>query len=125
MVDMAGDERPPRPIRNSTRRLAVVITALLLVGLATSGSYLWWTATGPLDELRPGWTAVVTLLAGDGVAGSRDGPADDARFSDPFGVVAGPDGAIYIADAGDSPRIRRIGPDGRVSTVAGGERGFV
>jgi len=63
-------------------------------------------------------------IAGDGVAGTRDGDARNARFADPFGVAIAADGSIYIADAGESPRIRRISPDGTVSTVAGGERGF-
>ena len=47
-----------------------------------------------------------------------------AGFADPFGVAIAADGSILVADAGDSPRIRRIAPDGTVSTVAGGERGF-
>ena len=53
-----------------------------------------------------------------------DGSAADAQFSDPFAVAVGPDGATYVADGGDSNSIRRISPDGTVSTVAGGQEGF-
>ena len=48
----------------------------------------------------------------------------EARFSDPFGVAIAQDGTIYVSDAGDTQRIRRLSPDGAVSTLAGGERGF-
>ena len=74
--------------------------------------------------LDPAWQATVVTIAGDGLAAARDGDVRDARFADPFGVAIAPDGAIYVADAGDSPRIRRISLDGTVFTVAGGERGF-
>ena len=74
--------------------------------------------------LEPGWPAIVVTLAGDGVAGVRDGDASRSRFSDPFGVAIAQDGTIYVSDAGDSQRIRRLSPDGVVSTLAGGERGF-
>ena len=65
---------------------------------------------------------VVSTLAG-GAAGDADGPAADARFTFPEGVAVGTDGAVYVADTGNH-RIRRIGPDGRVGTVAGGAPGF-
>ncbi|WP_093304022.1 NHL repeat-containing protein [Pseudoxanthomonas sp. CF385] len=71
-----------------------------------------------------GWTADRTLAAGDGVRGMRDGTAAQARFDDPWGIVVMEDGTRYVADAGDTNRIRRIAPDGTVSTLAGGIEGF-
>lgn len=65
---------------------------------------------------------VVSTLAG-GPAGNADGPAAEARFTFPEGIAVGPDGAVYVADAGNH-RIRRIGRDGRVSTLAGGSPGL-
>jgi sugar lactone lactonase YvrE len=90
-------------------------------------SYAVWQRTWRSVEtpLERDWTAVVAVLAGDGVAGLRDAEADDARFSEPFGVASAPDGTIYVADAGVAQRIRRITPAGIVSTLAGGERGYV
>lgn len=66
----------------------------------------------------------MVVLAGDGKAGWRDGRADRARFSEPFGVAVAADNTIYVSDAGDSHRIRAISPAGEVSTVAGGGAGF-
>jgi RHS repeat-associated protein len=44
------------------------------------------------------------------------GPANLARLNDVRGMALGPDGSLYIHDAG---RIRRIGPDGIITTIAG------
>lgn len=70
------------------------------------------------------WT--VSSVAGTGVAGfSGDGgPAIAAQINDPFGVVRGPEGALWFCEYGGQ-RIRRILPDGAIDTVAGnGERGY-
>jgi NHL repeat-containing protein len=68
-------------------------------------------------------TGRISTLAGDGVAGSRGdgGAARRARFSSPTSVVVQPDGAVLVVDSGNS-RVRRIGTDGVVRTVAGGGR---
>jgi sugar lactone lactonase YvrE len=70
------------------------------------------------------WPATVRVVAGDGTPGADDGDRDHARLSDPFGIAIGSDGTIYVADAGDTPRIRRIASDGSVTSLAGGRRGF-
>lgn len=71
-----------------------------------------------------GWRAQLQLAAGDGVMGLREGVAPDARFADPYGIARAADGTLYIADAGDNNRIRRLGSDGTVITFAGGAEGF-
>jgi hypothetical protein len=62
-----------------------------------------------------------TVLAGTGEAGfSGDGgPATQATLNDPSDVAQGPAGVIHVADSGND-RVRRIGPDGIIRTVAGG-----
>ena len=76
------------------------------------------------QALEAGWAARVAVLAGNGRSAVRDGDAFAASFSDPFGIAASADGTIYVADAGDAQRVRRISPDGSVSTVAGGGLGY-
>lgn len=62
---------------------------------------------------------VVTTIAGaPGVAGSQDGAAAAARFKDPPGIAVDAAGNLYVADQGNHT-IRKITPDGVVSTIAG------
>lgn len=62
---------------------------------------------------------VVTTIAGAaGQDGSTDGPAATARFGKPAELALAPNGTLYIADAAHHT-IRRLTPDGHVSTIAG------
>jgi glucose/arabinose dehydrogenase len=62
---------------------------------------------------------VVTILAGTpNETGATDGVADKALFSSPKGLAVDREGTVYVADS-DNQTIRRITPDGRVSTLAG------
>ncbi len=61
---------------------------------------------------------VATTVAGvRGSSGSTDGPAASARFLYPSGVAVAADGTLYVADGNNT--IRKITPDGTVSTLAG------
>ena len=66
----------------------------------------------------------VSTLAGGSAAtllgGYADGPAAEARFAGPTGLALAPGGAILVSDTGNH-RIRRVGPDGLVTTYAGAE----
>ncbi len=67
----------------------------------------------------------LTTVAGGNWVGARDGPANTAQFASPSDVAIAADGSIYVADSG-ADRIRKIAPDGMVTTVAGdGSRGSV
>ena len=68
----------------------------------------------------------IATLAGKGTPGySGDGgPALAAELRGPTGIALGLDGALYICDT-DNHAIRRVTPDGIISTIAGtGKRGY-
>lgn len=68
-------------------------------------------------------TGNVRTLAGNGEAGFKDGPLDEARFFRPFGITVDSRGIIYVADSGNH-RIRMI-KNNEVVTIAGdGTAGF-
>jgi streptogramin lyase len=71
-----------------------------------------------------GWK--IETFAGNGKQGfSGDGgPSTNAQIDNPFGVVRGPDGAIWFCEY-TGQRIRRVATDGTISTVAGsGKKGY-
>ncbi|HEX6022606.1 MAG TPA: RHS repeat-associated core domain-containing protein, partial [Solirubrobacter sp.] len=65
----------------------------------------------------------IRTVAGGGSedTGYQDGiPGTRARLFEPHSIEIGPEGELYFADNGRSPRVRRLDPDGTVTTVAGG-----
>ena len=65
-------------------------------------------------------TQTVTTVLGTGIAGYSD-----TQVNNPYGIIVGPDGALYFCDL-DNQRIRRFDPTTKkVTTVAGnGEKGY-
>jgi hypothetical protein len=72
----------------------------------------------PPEPTDVGDAAEVTLVAGTGHPGHKDGPAASAEFDSPAGVAADAAGTIYVTEA-HNHSIRRILPDRTVSTLAG------
>ena len=68
---------------------------------------------------------VLETVAGTGVAdmGGDTGPATEAKLKQPHGVAFGSDGSLYVADTGNR-RVRRVSPDGLITTIAGDGRDF-
>jgi len=60
----------------------------------------------------------VTTVAGSGSPGSADGVGTQASFNEPWGVACDDNGVLYIADT-KNYKIRRIEPNGNVTTLAG------
>jgi RHS repeat-associated protein len=95
------------------------------VAVAADGSY-YVADTGDNRIRRIAPDGIITTVAGTGTAGYNGDsiPATQAELSAPAGVALGPDGSVYVADTGNN-RVRRIAPDGTISTVAGtGMAGF-
>ena len=66
---------------------------------------------------------IITTYAGNGAENySGDGgKAIEAGIPGPDGLTLGPDGSLYITDTTDF-RVRKVAPDGTISTVAGTAR---
>ncbi|MGV3605976.1 MAG: hypothetical protein ACO1RA_06180 [Planctomycetaceae bacterium] len=94
-------------------------TIVLLFGIISG--ILCGTSTVKAAEK---WT--IQTVAGNGTQGAagEGGPATAAQTDNPFGVVRGPDGAIWFCEY-TGQRVHRINADGKLQTVAGnGKKGY-
>lgn len=107
-----GPYVPPEPVPTELRFPG---KALLLPG----GTFLVSDTTRhQLVELAADGETVLRRI-GTGTRGFADGPADRARFSEPQGLAALPDGTVAVADTVNHA-LRRFDPaTGEVGTLAG------
>ena len=102
------------------RKSKLILVLLVALVVFTTGLILTWRFLRQVPTTKA-WHAHVITIAGNGSpAFSENSSPREAGFSDPFGIAIGHDGSIYISDAGDSNRIRKITPEGSLSTFAGG-----
>lgn len=123
MTTIAGSGLPSGPFEGPA--LDVGILQPFGVALGPDGA-LYYTELSGQRVQRLGSDGNVSTVAGTGQTGySGDGgPATDATLNGPAGVAVAGDGTIFVAER-DGNRVRRISPDGTVSTVAGtGRAGF-
>jgi sugar lactone lactonase YvrE len=89
-------------------------------GLAIDGAgniYVADTGNNMIRKITP--AGVVTTFAGQaGTFGFADGAGSAARFNVPRGIASDTLGIVYVADNSNQV-IRRITPDGNVTTIAG------
>jgi len=89
--------------------------------LADGSGNLYIADAGDHRVRKVASNGVIQTLAGTGIRGfSGDGgPAAQAQLNSPYGLALDGQGYLYIADLGNA-RVRRVGPDGTITTVAGG-----
>ena len=96
-------------------------------GVATDAAGNVYVADAGNSSIRKiGTDGTVRTLAGSGQCGCVDGIGQAAQMCSPEGMAIDGAGTIFVADAGCST-IRKITPDGAVSTLAGnaGNKGRV
>jgi len=89
------------------------MSKMLQIVLALTALTLLMTTCGPKTP------QLVTLAGSD--EGYADGPGAEAQFSGPVDVAVDAEGYVYVADSANH-RIRKIAPDGTVTTLAGGDQ---
>jgi hypothetical protein len=112
----AGGDGGPATTASLTKPSGVALTA--------DGGYLIAdTYDHRVRRVDPAGT--ITTVAGTGAAGvtGDGGPATSATLNRPTRVAVEPDGGFVIADELNN-RLRRVAPDGTISTVAGTTAGF-
>ena len=87
---------------------------------ATGNLYIADTFNNRIRKV--GLDGIITTVAGKATAGTGGdgGPATSAQLSQPFGISVDATGNLYIADTFNN-RIRKVGLDGIITTVAGNE----
>jgi len=97
------------------------------IAIASDSAGNLYFADQPNHKIRKISVAgIITTVAGNGTQGfSGDGgPATSAALDGPFGVAVDRAGIVYLTDSRNE-RIRRVGTDGVITTIAGnGNPGF-
>jgi hypothetical protein len=88
-------------------------------GLAMTGPGTFLVADTANATIRGiNGTTVKTLAGSSTLRGNVDGAGVAARFSSPIGIAKNSDGSYFVADS-TNHTIRKVAPDGTVSTFAG------
>ncbi len=94
-------------------------------GLAVDGGGSLYIADSSNSVIRrvtaDGIIRTIAGTIGTSGFGGDGGPATSARLSNPKGIAFDPAGNLFVVDS-NNRRVRRIAPDGTISTVAGNGR---
>ena len=107
-----------------TRWAAAALVLVLVVAVAL-GALSWLGLVGRGDAPPGARVARLVNKPAPTVIGWPVAIADVAGgFADPFGVALDRLGNVYVADAGEHNRLRKISVDGQVTDLAGGREGY-
>ncbi|MFB9843984.1 IPT/TIG domain-containing protein [Mucilaginibacter ginsenosidivorans] len=91
------------------------------LGIAAGQGGVLYVAETSGKIMKVATDGTVSLLAGKGSPGADDGTGANASFGYPGGITTDRAGNIFMADQQNN-RIRKITPDGVVTTVAGSDK---
>ncbi len=120
ITTVAGGGNPPDGLGDGGPATEASLTPGDIAVGADGSLYISEVNVGRIRRVGP--DGIITTVAGGGdpPEGLGDGgPATAASLTSPRGIAVGADGSLYIADYYEG-RIRRVGPDGIITTVAGG-----
>lgn len=105
-------------------RIAFIHIVLIVIhGCTGTGETLAKPSSQPTTHRSTETPISVWRAIAGGTIGFAEGQGKAARFRDPNGLDADAAGNIYVADTGNH-RIRKISPNGNVTNLAGGAKGF-
>ena len=101
-----------RPNRMAALRNTVFVGVVSAFALSSSTVEAAWVSQTLIGDGNPGFTG-------------NFGTSKDAQIDNPFGVLRGPDGALWFTEYGGQ-RVRRLQKNGSLATVVGdGKRGLL
>ncbi|HSJ94788.1 MAG TPA: protein kinase [Gaiellaceae bacterium] len=105
------------------RRLLVGLAAAVAASAVATALAITVVRDEPMSATDGAAMPRISVVAGTGERGASGdgGPAVAAALSEPLSVAVDPQGAVYFSEATRN-RVRRIGADGTITTVAGSGR---
>jgi sugar lactone lactonase YvrE len=120
----AGNGQPPTGVVDGVAATSTALAGARAVVVDAAGNlYIAEEGSGRIRMVDT--NGIITTVAGNGTGSTDDGiPAARALIGIPQGLAMDGSGNLYFTDAGT--RIRKVTPDGTISTVAGvyGAYGF-
>lgn len=110
--------------RHIVNAMNASVVMLLIAGCGGGNEVGEATANARADHACAAERPCVSTVAGTGEWGNVDGRAHSAQFSLPYAVMVDSDGAVHVADYGNSGLTRKISLSGWVTTPADNEVAF-